>query len=334
MTNLVGALAPRDGDHGLLRRQGVPAGRGRRRAVPAELTATSPSPEVGHGPRRAVAGRPDRGAGRPGRGRARRRGRRRRGRGCGGGARRRDPWAAGRAGRGARLGQRHVEPVQQADPRRPAVPRDARLRPGARGAARAGPAAAASRAAPGPAGAVPLPPDPPGVGAAVRRCRPGAVRRDGLAGAGRPGPAAAPAPHPPGRAAHRARPAPRLDGRRRPVLRRAGRRRPAHGHAGAHGRGVRRAGRQPHAGRGVPAPGRARDRRPRAGPGERCAAGGPGQAGAQRDRRVDRRHAGHGRRARAVPRAGQQGHPPGRAARPRAELQRDHPADRRPRCCS
>ena len=36
--------------------------------------------------------------------------------------------------RGARLGRRYVEPVQQADPRRPALPGDARLRPGPGGA--------------------------------------------------------------------------------------------------------------------------------------------------------------------------------------------------------
>ena len=54
-------------------------------------------------------------------------------------------------------GRRHVQPVQQADPRRPALPGDARLRAGPRGAAGARPAADPARAAPGPAGAVPLP---------------------------------------------------------------------------------------------------------------------------------------------------------------------------------
>ena len=50
----------------------------------------------------------------------------------------------GRAGRGARLRLRHLEPVQQADPRRPALPGDARLRAGRRGAQGARAAAAAS----------------------------------------------------------------------------------------------------------------------------------------------------------------------------------------------
>ena len=55
--------------------------------------------------------------------------------GAGRRARRRHPRAEGRAGRGARLGVGHVQPVQQADPRRPALPGDARLRAGRRGAA-------------------------------------------------------------------------------------------------------------------------------------------------------------------------------------------------------
>ena len=55
-------------------------------------------------------------------------------------------WAAGTS-----------QPLQQADPRRPALPRAARLRAGARGAAGAPPAAEPARAAPGAAGAVPLP---------------------------------------------------------------------------------------------------------------------------------------------------------------------------------
>ena len=55
---------------------------------------------------------------------------------------------------------------------------------------------------------------------------------------------------------------------------------------------------------------------PWSGPGDRRDVRGPGPAGGQRDRGVDRRHPGAGRRARPVPRARVQGHPPGRAAGP------------------
>ena len=67
----------------------------------------------------------------------------------------------------------------QADPRRAALPGDARLRAGARGAAGARSAAHPAGAAPGAAGAVPLPAHPPRLGAAVRRLRAAAVRRHG-----------------------------------------------------------------------------------------------------------------------------------------------------------
>ena len=68
------------------------------------------------------------------------------------------------------------------DPRRAALPGDARLRAGPRGAAGARAAAHPARAAPGAPGAVPLPADPPRLGAAVRRRRPGALRRHGDGG--------------------------------------------------------------------------------------------------------------------------------------------------------
>ena len=71
--------------------------------------------------------------------------------GGGRGAGRRDARAVDGAGRGARLRRRHVEPVEQADPRRPALPGAGRGRPGARGAARAVAAAQHAVPAPGPA---------------------------------------------------------------------------------------------------------------------------------------------------------------------------------------
>ena len=153
---------------------------------------------------RAQPGRPRPGARRAGRPRRRpseldvlvvggRSGRRR------GRARRGDPGAQHRAAGAARPGQRHQQPQQQADPRRAPLPRDARLRAGPRGAAGARAAAHPAGAAPGPAGAVPLPADPPRLGAALRRRRAAAVRRDGDARQGRDGAAAAPAPVPQGR---------------------------------------------------------------------------------------------------------------------------------------
>ncbi len=52
------------------------------------------------------------------------------------------PGTVGRAGRAARHRVGHLESLEQADPRRPALPRTARLRPGARSAGRAEPDAA------------------------------------------------------------------------------------------------------------------------------------------------------------------------------------------------
>ena len=116
--------------------------------------------------------------------------------------------------------------------------------------------------------------------------------------------------------------------RRPALLRRPGRRRPAHDVPVAHGRRVRGARRQPYP-RRLPAP--------RGRPGHRCAGQGPrdrrgdrrrGSAGHQRHRGLDRRDAGPGRRARPVPRAGVQGHPPRRAARPHPRRVRPDPAHR------
>ena len=78
----------------------------------------------------------------------------------------------------------------------------------------------------------------------------------------------------------------------------------------------------------VPAPGRAGDRHTGRRPGDRAPLRRARPAGRQRDRGVDRRDPGHGRRARAVPRARVQGHPPRRAARPDPLDVGDHPAHR------
>ena len=143
------------------------------------------------------------------------------------------------------------------------------------------------------------------------------------------GRAAPPAPHPARRAADRAVAAQGRADRRDAVLRRPGRRRPAHDVPRPHRGGVRRARRQPGPGRRVPARGRAGHRRAscsdlETGRDHR----GPGPAGRQRHRRVDRRHPGAGRRARPVPRAAPQGHPPRRAARPDPLRDRADPAHR------
>ena len=138
--------------------------------------------------------------------RARRAGRRRRHRRRRHGARRGHPRPLHRADRAARPRLGHQQPEQQADPRRPALPRDARLRAGPRGPGGARAAADPARPAPGPAGAVPLP-AAPRLGAAVRRRRAGALRRDGDARQVRHGRAPAPAPVPPAGRPDRPRPA-------------------------------------------------------------------------------------------------------------------------------
>ena len=97
---------------------------------------------------------------------------------------------------------------------------------------------------------------------------------------------------------------------------------------------VRRAGRQPGPGDRLPAPGRAGHRRHASPTWRPAGVRGPGQAGHQRDRRVDRRHPGAGRHPRPVPRARVQGHPPGGAARPAAVQHRASSCGPRRACCS
>ena len=137
-----------------------------------------------------------------------------------------------------------------------------------------------------------------------------------------------PPPHPQRRLAGDAVAAQGLAGGRPAVLRRPGRRRAAHDVHRPHGGGVRRAGRQPGAGHrascarasGWPAPG--------ARPGVRAELPHPRPAGGQRHRRLDRRHAVVGGRARPVPCPRQQGHPSRGAARPHPRRHRPHPAHR------
>ena len=284
-------------------------GPGSERAQPG---GADPRPRVAHDGRRR----------RSGRARRRRRCRRHRGR-----ARRGHPRPVHRSPGAARPGQRHQQPQQQADPRRAPLPRDARLRPGARGTSGARPAAQPAGAAPGPAGAVPLPADPPRLGATVRRLRTAALRRDGEVRPRRGGSAAAPAPDPqdgrPDRTGLRAG----VDRRRDPLLRLPGRRRPAGGHRGPHRRRARRPARHPGEGHRLPPRGRAGGRRPGGGPRGRPRARGPCPGGRQRGRRVDRPDPGDGRWPRRAARAGVQGHPPRRPARPdplRGGLHRAH----------
>ena len=151
--------------------------------------------------------------------------------------------------RGAGLGQRHVEPVEQARARRPALPADARLPPGARGAHRARPADQPPRPAPGQArarsstrwrtasGSAPT-------SAPASRCT---TRSRSVAGR-QARDAAAPAPDPQGHGAAVPRPAPRRRDRRRPLLGRQRRRRPPRRDARPHRRLLRRARRVPHPG--------------------------------------------------------------------------------------
>ena len=147
------------------------------------------------------------------------------------------PRPLGRADRAARLGLGHLEPLLEADPRRPALPRAARLRPRPRGAARADADARPPLPASGAARAVPLPADHTRSGSAstsaparcsttpwpaAARCRATAICRAA--------------------ACSRAFPALRGDrhGRRHPVLGRPGRRRAPHPGAGPHRAPARR----------------------------------------------------------------------------------------------
>ena len=83
--------------------------------------------------------------------------------------------------------------------------------------------------------------------------------------------------------------------------------------------------------RRLPARGRARDRRARARRPRRRGVRHPGAPGDQRDRRLDRRRPGPGRRARQVQGPRLQGHPPRRPARPRPDRHRADPAHREER---
>ena len=96
--------------------------------------------------------------------------RRRRGRGrCGLG--RSDPRVVRGHCRGPGLGFGHVVTVLEADSRRVAVPGNAGLRAGAGSSPGTRIADPTDRTAPGPAGSVPVPADPPFLGAALRWCR-------------------------------------------------------------------------------------------------------------------------------------------------------------------
>src|SRR3954466_13248736 len=177
-----------------LRRAGEPGCRGPPRPPPARRPpppppgreAAPPPPVAGEGdsgghggsePHAAVTGTPPGRPGPAGRRGRRRPGDRRRGHRRGGGPGRRQSRAVGRAAGGAGLGGGDVEPVQQADPRRPALPRAVRLPAGARGALRTLPAGADDRTAPGDAAAVPAPTHRAGLAAGVLRRGGGALRR-------------------------------------------------------------------------------------------------------------------------------------------------------------
>ena len=245
-------------------------------------------------------------------------------RGCGAGRRR--ARAVGGARRGARSRGRHVEPVEQAHPRRPALPRTARIRAGARGAARTRPALDPARAASRAAGA-----DPRAAGrhAADRRCRPttptpartrrrraaarpltrcarsgtapGSVRTSGpvsrsttrspaSSAVRRSWHAAAPAPVEERRPATVPVAARGRHHRRDPLLRRAGRRRAVRHDDGPDGGQPRRGHRDVDVGRGTQ-PGRPRgDRCARPRHGVRRGVRRVGAYGRRRDRCVERRH--------------------------------------------
>ena len=232
-------------------------------------------------------------------------------------ARRRDARALDRPARGTRLGVGHLEPVVEARARRHPLPRAARLPARARGAHRARPAAAAHRPAPREAGALPLPAEEARVRALLRRRRHAALRRLQLH---RRSPAGRAAPPSPVEAAGDAR---------HPVALAATR-------SSAASPTTTRRSTTPATSPSSPAPPRSTAPTSRAGckvegfvkVGERVvgvkahdlrdrrALRDPREAGRERHRRVDRRHAAHGGRARHVQGARVEGHPPRRAARP------------------
>ena len=200
---------------------------------------------------------------------------------------RRQPRLLGRARREGRLRARDVVALEQARPRRPALPAELRPRPRARGAARA-PAARRARAAPRAPAAADR--------ARVRRRAAGPAGRDRAEHVRRDGPRAPPPRRQPRRprglepgapprdrrqrgrrAAARARAARPV--RRLPVLRLPDRRRAARADRARRGRALRRGAGQPRRG------GRAdRRRRARARPRRRRRVRGPGGERRQRDR--------------------------------------------------
>ena len=220
------------------------------------------------------------------------------------------------------------------DPRRAALPGDARLRAGPRGPRGARPAAHPAGAAPGAPGAVPLPADPPGwerpyVGA-------GLALYDAMAMAGKYDMGVPRHRHLIRRGALRLAPDLRPDAlvgairyydaqvddaRLTMMLART---------AATHGAHV--ASRHP--GGRLPARGRAGHRCPGRRPGDRSRDRGTGPGGGQRRRRLDQRHPGARRRPRVAQGPGQQGHPPRRAARPDPLRDRADPAHRDSPCCS
>ena len=155
-----------------------------------------------------------------------------------------------------------------------------------------------------------------------------ALRRHGHELRHRRGSPPPPAPHPTPGAAPHAEPQEQRPHRCRAVLRRPGRRRPSHDGARPHRRQLWRPRREPRCCHWLPASGRARHGRACDRQAHRPRVRDQRQADRQRDRGVDRRHPGDGRRARAVPRPRLQGHPPRGAPRPHPLLDRTHPAHR------
>ncbi len=120
--------------------------------------------------------------------------------------------AVGGSGRAARLGRRHLQPVEQARPRWAALPRAEGLPARPRGAARAPPADHDDRPAPGATPALPLPAQAPDLGARLRRRRSHALRRSRWH-LGRGPPPSAPLPRTPPSGSPRRSPRTRSPGR-------------------------------------------------------------------------------------------------------------------------
>ena len=240
------------------------------------------------------------------------------------------PGPAGGPGGGARSGLGHLEPVEQAHPRRAAVPGAVRLQAGLRGPAGTRPARVQARPAPGQAGFLHVPAVQEGGRASLRRGGPGPVRRDGgHAAAG----AASPAPDRPRRAEARPGAVAGPARGRHAVLRRAGRRRAAHADRGPHGGGAQRGDRDPGQ-RGRAAAGRGRDagdRRPGARRGVRPRDRGDGGGRGGLRRGVDRPGARAGRGAGRLPGPDVQGRAHRGAAGGGGREHRDDPADRQKR---